>query len=45
MLASYIHFEIPILLSLGIIVTILLVSILASVLIKKKEDLPDLLKP
>ncbi len=36
MLASYFHFEIPILLSLSIIVTILVVSILASVLIKKK---------
>ena len=45
MLASYIHLEIPILLSLGIIVSILLISILASVLIKKKENLPDLLKP
>jgi len=44
MLASYFHFEIPILLSLGIIVAILLVSILASVIIKKKEPLPDLLK-
>jgi tellurite resistance protein TerC len=44
MLASYINLEIPILLSLAIIVTILLVSILASILIKKKENLPDLLK-
>jgi len=44
MLASYINLEIPIILSLAIIITILLVSILASVLIKKKENLPDLLK-
>lgn len=36
MLASYFNFEIPILLSLAIIVLILLISILASVLIKKK---------
>ena len=44
MLASYIHFEIPILVSLAIILSILLISILASVLIKKKESFPDLLK-
>ena len=44
MLASYFHLEIPILLSLTIIIAILIVSIIASVLIKKKEDLPDLLK-
>jgi tellurite resistance protein TerC len=44
MLASYIHIEIPILLSLAIIISILLVSILASVIIKKKESFPDLLK-
>jgi tellurite resistance protein TerC len=44
MLASYIHFEIPILVSLGIIISILLISILASVVIKKKESFPDLLK-
>jgi len=44
MLASYIHFEIPIVISLAIIISILLVSILASVIIKKKESLPDLLK-
>jgi len=44
MLASYFHFEIHILLSLGIIVSILTISILASVVIKKKESLPDLLK-
>jgi tellurite resistance protein TerC len=37
MLAAYFHFEIPILLSLGIIILILLGSILASVIIKKKE--------
>jgi tellurite resistance protein TerC len=34
MLAAYINFEIPVLLSLGIIISILLVSILASVFIK-----------
>jgi tellurite resistance protein TerC len=44
MLASYIHFEIPIFLSLIIIISILLISILASVIIKKKESFPDLLK-
>ena len=44
MLASYIHLEIPILLSLAIIISILLISILASVIIKKKESFPDLLK-
>jgi tellurite resistance protein TerC len=36
MLTSFFHIEIPILLSLGIIVFILLVSILASIFIKKK---------
>lgn len=36
MLASYFHFEIPILVSLSIIVSILVISILASVLIKEK---------
>jgi len=36
MLASYFHLEIHILLSLGIIISILLISILASVFIKKK---------
>jgi tellurite resistance protein TerC len=36
MLASYFHFEIPILLSLGVIISILLISIMVSVLIKKK---------
>ncbi len=44
MLASFFHFEIPILLSLGIIVSILFISIIASVLIKKKESLQDLLE-
>jgi TerC family integral membrane protein len=44
MLASFFHFEIPILLSLAIIVLILLISIIASVIIKKKESLPDLIK-
>jgi len=38
MLAAYFHFEIPILISLAIILTILLISILASVIIKEKED-------
>jgi len=37
MLASYFHFEIPIVTSLGIIIAILLVSILASVFFKKEE--------
>jgi tellurite resistance protein TerC len=37
MLSSYFHFEIPIVTSLGIIISILLVSILASVFIKKEE--------
>jgi tellurite resistance protein TerC len=36
MLTSFFHIEIPILLSLGIIVSILLVSMLASIFIKKK---------
>lgn len=44
MLASYFHFEIPILLSLAIIILILLVSIVSSIIIKKKESLPDLIK-
>lgn len=44
MLASYFHFEIPILLSLAIILSILLVSIIASLIIKKKESLSDLIK-
>jgi tellurite resistance protein TerC len=38
MLASFFHFEIPILISLGVIVSILLASILASVLIKSQEE-------
>ena len=37
MLAAYFHFEISILLSLGIIISILLISILASVFIKREE--------
>jgi len=44
MLASFFHIEIPIILSLGIIISILLISIMASVIIKKKESFPDLLK-
>jgi tellurite resistance protein TerC len=44
MLASYFHFEIPILLSLAIILSILLVSIIASLIVKKKESLPDLIR-
>ncbi len=36
MLASYLNIEIPILVSLGIIISILIISILASVLIRKK---------
>jgi tellurite resistance protein TerC len=36
MLSSYFHFEIPIITSLGIIISILLVSILASIIIKKE---------
>jgi len=36
MLASFINFEIPIILSLAVIISILLISILASVIIKKK---------
>lgn len=38
MLAAYFHFEIPILISLAIIVSILLISILASVIIKEKVE-------
>jgi tellurite resistance protein TerC len=37
MLASFMHFEISIIISLGIIISILLISILASVFIKRKE--------
>jgi tellurite resistance protein TerC len=36
MLASYLHFEIPVIISLVVIVTILFISIIASVFIKKK---------
>lgn len=36
MLASFFHLEIPIILSLGIIISILLISILASIIIKKE---------
>lgn len=38
MLAAYFHFEIPILISLGVIVSILIISILASVIIKEKVE-------
>jgi tellurite resistance protein TerC len=38
MLASFFHIEIPILISLGIIILILLVSVLASVFIKREEE-------
>jgi tellurite resistance protein TerC len=41
MLLSFIHIEIPILASLGVIISILLISILASVVIKEKKD-PEL---
>ena len=37
MLASFMHFEISIIISLGIIISILLISILASVFIKREE--------
>jgi tellurite resistance protein TerC len=37
MLGSFFHFEIPILISLGVIISILLFSILASVIIKKDD--------
>ena len=37
MLASFMHFEISIIISLGIIISILLISILASVIIKREE--------
>jgi tellurite resistance protein TerC len=43
MLAAFFHFEIPILLSLAIIISILAISIIASVVIReKKEDDADL---
>lgn len=38
MLAAYFHFEIPILASLAIIISILLISIIASVAIKEKKE-------
>lgn len=38
MLLSFIHIEIPILASLGIIISILLISILTSIVIKEKKD-------
>lgn len=44
MLAAYFHFEIPITLSLSIIVSILLLSILASVIIKKDDSPSDIVK-
>jgi tellurite resistance protein TerC len=37
MLASFMHFEISIIVSLGVIISILLISILASVFIKREE--------
>jgi tellurite resistance protein TerC len=37
MLASFMHFEISIIISLGIIISILFISILASVIIKREE--------
>jgi tellurite resistance protein TerC len=37
MLASFMHFEISIIISLGVIISILLISILASVFIKREE--------
>lgn len=39
MLLSFFHFEIPILLSLGIIISILVVSVAASLLIRKTDEL------
>jgi tellurite resistance protein TerC len=44
MLAGFLHFEIPIVLSLLIILTILVISILASVVIKKKNS-ETIIKP
>jgi tellurite resistance protein TerC len=41
MLAAYFHFEIPILISLAVIVSILIISILASVIIKEKVEEED----
>jgi tellurite resistance protein TerC len=37
MLASFMHFEISIIISLGIIISILFISILASMIIKREE--------
>jgi tellurite resistance protein TerC len=45
MLAAYFNFEIPILISLGVIVSILLISILASVVIKEKVEEENHLPP
>lgn len=42
MLAAFFHFEIPVTLSLSIIVSILLISILASVIIKKDDSTSDM---
>jgi tellurite resistance protein TerC len=42
MLAAFFHFEIPVVLSLSIIVSILLLSILASVIIKKDDSTSDM---
>lgn len=39
MLAAYFHFEIPILISLAIIISILLISIIASIIIKEKKEI------
>lgn len=44
MLAAFFHFEIPVTLSLSIIVSILLISILASVIIKKDDSPSDMVK-
>ncbi len=44
MLAAFFHLEIPVTLSLSIIVSILLLSILASVIIKKDDSPSDMLK-
>lgn len=44
MLAAYFHFEIPVTLSLSVIVSILLLSILASVIIKKDDSPSDMVK-
>ena len=44
MLAAFFHFEIPVTLSLSIIISILLLSILASVIIKKDDSTSDIVK-